>query len=161
MNRPLIPRLACLILFLALPTIVPCPVLAQTPTLAVDKVAGLPGTTVDVAVSLTTGASPVSSLQFDVMLPSSLAWVSTATGSAASSAGKDVSSAAHPGRSAGDHLRPEPEFDQRGNGCSCETPDRSRHSGRDAHGGISQDCRLLAGWQRGIPDRHIRQRHRE
>jgi hypothetical protein len=97
MNRSLVPRLAGLILIIALPTFFPCPVLAVSPTLAVDKVAGLPGTSVDVAIGLTPGATAVSSLQFDVVVPSSLAWVSTAAGAAASSAGKEVSSAALPG----------------------------------------------------------------
>src|SRR5512136_991668 len=95
MNRSLIPRLAGLVLIIALPTILPCPVLAQSPTLAVDKVAGLPGTTVDVPVNLTAGASAVSSLQFDLTFTTSrVSYVSAAAGAAASAAGKDAISAA-------------------------------------------------------------------
>ena len=91
MNRSLIPRLAGLILIIALPTIVPCPVLAQSPALAVDKVAGLPGTNVDVGVNLATGASAVSSLQFDLTFTTSrISYVSATTGAAAGAAGKDA-----------------------------------------------------------------------
>ena len=76
--------------------ILPAFAAAQTPSLSVGAASGLPGTSVDVPISLTPGTTPVSSLQFDLVFPSSLAWVSTTAGSASSSAGKDVSSAALP-----------------------------------------------------------------
>jgi hypothetical protein len=69
---------------------------AQTPSLSVGAASGLPGTSVDVPISLSPGTTAVSSLQFDLVFPSSLAWISTAAGPASSSAGKDVSSAALP-----------------------------------------------------------------
>ncbi len=95
MNRSLIPRLAGLILIIALPTIVPCPVLAQSPALAVGKVAGLPGTSVDVGINLTAGASALSSLQFDLTFSTSrVSFVSSATGASASTAGKEAITAA-------------------------------------------------------------------
>ncbi len=72
-------------------------VFAQSPALSAGTAAGLPGTTVDLPVNLMQGAATVSSLQFDVVLPSSLSWVSTAAGSAASSAGKQVLGATFPG----------------------------------------------------------------
>jgi hypothetical protein len=77
--------------------IIPVLAHAQAPALGVGAVAGLSGTSVDVPVGLTPGATAVSSLQFDLMLPPSLSWVSTAAGSAASSAGKQVFGATLPG----------------------------------------------------------------
>jgi Cohesin domain/Purple acid Phosphatase, N-terminal domain len=77
--------------------IMPAFAAAQSPSLTVGTASGLPGQGVDVPIGLTPGAAAISSIQFDVVLPSSLSWVSTAPGSAASSAGKDVSSAALPG----------------------------------------------------------------
>ena len=95
MKRSLITRLAGIILFIALPTILPCPALAQPPTLAVDRVVGLPGTSVDVGIYLTAGASAVSSLQFDLTFATSwISFVSAVPGPAANAAAKDLITAA-------------------------------------------------------------------
>jgi Tfp pilus assembly protein PilE len=66
-------------------------VLAQTPAVSVGSPSGLAGTAVDVPVSFTAGATGVSTLQFDLTLPSQLSYVSVTTGSAATAAGKSAS----------------------------------------------------------------------
>jgi hypothetical protein len=86
-------RGATIFMTLASVLIIPSLAFAQAPALSVGAAAGLPGTSVDVPVSFTPGAKAVSSLQFALTLPSSLAWVSTAAGSAATPAAKQVSSA--------------------------------------------------------------------
>ena len=48
----------------------------------------------DLTVSFTAGATGVSTLQFDLTFPSSLAYVSTTTGAAATAAGKSASGSA-------------------------------------------------------------------
>ncbi|NWG13124.1 MAG: fibronectin type III domain-containing protein [Acidobacteria bacterium] len=79
---------SCLILAALL--LLPCAAQAQTPSLSVGTAAGLPGTNVDISVSFTPGATAVSSLQFELTFPSSLGYVSTATGAAATAAGKSA-----------------------------------------------------------------------
>ena len=63
-------------------------------SLTVGTASALPGDSVDVAISFTTGATDVSTLQFDLTFPGSLGYVSTATGSAASSASKSATGSA-------------------------------------------------------------------
>src|SRR5687768_12280211 len=66
-------------------------VLAQTPSVSVGSQSGLAGTAVDVSVSFIAGPTGVSTLQFDLTLPSQLSYVSVTTGSAATAAGKSAS----------------------------------------------------------------------
>ena len=61
-------------------------------TLTVGSASGLPGTQVNVSVALAPSAAGVSSLQFDIVFPTMLAYVSTSAGPAASAANKVVSS---------------------------------------------------------------------
>ena len=65
--------------------------LAQTPGVTVASVAGSAGSTVDLPVTFTAGATGVSALQFDLTFPSALSYVSVTTGSAATTAGKSAS----------------------------------------------------------------------
>ncbi len=72
--------------------LIPPPVEAQT--ISVGNGSGLPGASVDLAVSFAPGATPVSSLQFDLTFPSSLTYTRVNPGAAANAAGKSVSGAA-------------------------------------------------------------------
>ncbi len=67
---------------------------AQAPVVSVGTASGNAGTAVDLTVSFTAGATGVSTLQFDLTFPSSLAYVSTTTGAAATAAGKSASGSA-------------------------------------------------------------------
>ena len=58
------------------------------PSLSASSASGAPGTSVTVSVNFTPGATAVSTIQLDLLIPSSLTYVSTATGSAATAAGK-------------------------------------------------------------------------
>lgn len=67
---------------------------AQAPIVTVGSTGGLAGATVDLPVSLVAGTIPpvnISSLQFDLTLPTSLTYVSASTGPAATAAAKTVS----------------------------------------------------------------------
>jgi hypothetical protein len=77
----------CLILFSGI-------AIAQSSSVSVGTVSGGAGSAVDLSVSLSPGASSVSTLQFDLTFPASLSYVSTATGSASSSAGKSAAGSA-------------------------------------------------------------------
>jgi len=89
-------RLAALIA-LAWICLIPALARGQSPSISVGTFAGLAGATIEVPIAWAPGASPVSSLQFDLTLPSPLSWVSTGAGPAANAAGKEVSSAPLPG----------------------------------------------------------------
>ncbi len=67
---------------------------AQTPTVSAGTAKGNAGTTVDLSVNFTAGSTAVSSLQFDLMFPSALSYVSSSTGPAAAAAGKNVAGGA-------------------------------------------------------------------
>lgn len=64
---------------------------AQTPVVSVGSTSGAAGTAVDLPVSFTSGATPVSTLQFDLTLPAGVSYVSVTTGVAAATAGKSAS----------------------------------------------------------------------
>jgi hypothetical protein len=63
---------------------------AQSASLLVGSATGSAGAPVDLPVSFTAGATPVSTVQFDLTLPSSLSYVSVTTGSSAAAAGKSA-----------------------------------------------------------------------
>ncbi|NLT69020.1 MAG: hypothetical protein GXX84_20735, partial [Acidobacteria bacterium] len=63
---------------------------AQTARVTVGTASGLPGTTVNVSVGFTAGATPVSMLQFDLLYSAPLSYSSVATGQAAANAGKSA-----------------------------------------------------------------------
>ena len=69
----------------------PATAVAQTAGISVGTTSGGAGTSVDLPVSFTAGGTGVSTLQFDLTLPSSLSYVSVTTGSAAATAGKSAS----------------------------------------------------------------------
>jgi len=77
---------ACVLVLVAL---LPAQVFAQS--LSVGSASGLAGTAVDLPVSFSPGATPVVTIQFDLTFPSSLSYVSTTTGAAATAAGKSAS----------------------------------------------------------------------
>jgi len=60
-------------------------------SLSAGSGSGLPGSSVDLTISLAPGSANVCTLQFDLGLPSSLTYVSTSTGSAAAAASKSAS----------------------------------------------------------------------
>ncbi len=60
-------------------------------SLSAGSGSGLPGSSVDLTISLASGSANVCTLQFDLGLPSSLTYVSTSTGSAAAAASKSAS----------------------------------------------------------------------
>ncbi len=64
--------------------------MAQSALLGVGSDSGLPGETISISVGFTPGSTPVSTLQFDLIFSSSLSYVSTSTGVAASAAGKNA-----------------------------------------------------------------------
>ena len=65
----------------------------QQASLAAQDTSGDAGSEVELRISLTTGASDISSLRFELSLPSQLSYVSTATGPASADAGKTASAA--------------------------------------------------------------------
>jgi hypothetical protein len=65
--------------------------MAQTAAITVGTASGLPGAIVTVPVTFAAGATPVSTLQFDLMFPPSILYGSTATGAAATAASKTAS----------------------------------------------------------------------
>ena len=67
------------------------PSLALPQQLTVGTVTGAAGKAVSLTVSFTAGSLTVSTLQFDLQLPSALSFVSVGTGSAATTAGKSAS----------------------------------------------------------------------
>ena len=64
---------------------------AQMPGITVGSASGAPGTQTSISVTLAPGATPVSTLQFDLSFPSTLSFAGVATGTAAAAAGKDAS----------------------------------------------------------------------
>ena len=64
---------------------------AAPPVVAVGSVTGSAGTAVDLPIAFTAGSTGVSTLQFDLTLPSALSYVSTTTGAAAAAAQKSAS----------------------------------------------------------------------
>ncbi len=64
---------------------------AQSAGLTVGSASGMPGSTVRIPVQFNSGTASVSTLQFDLLFPSSLAYITTSTGAAASAAGKSAS----------------------------------------------------------------------
>ena len=77
---------------LCLAILVPMEAAAQTALIRVGNASGNAGTSVDLTVAFTPGATGISTLQFDLTYPSALAFVSTTTDSAADAAGKSASS---------------------------------------------------------------------
>lgn len=77
---------------LCLAILVPMEAAAQTALISNGNASGNAGTSVDLTVAFTPGATGISTLQFDLTYPSALAFVSTTTGSAADAAGKSASS---------------------------------------------------------------------
>jgi len=86
-------HLGC-VLFAVLAAAVLLPAQAAAQSLSVGSASGLPGAAVDLTVNFTAGSTGVSTVQFDLTFPSTLAYVSTTTGSAATAAGKSASGSA-------------------------------------------------------------------
>lgn len=93
-----------LIIFLALTAVglipqigSPVALLAQQATLTVGTGSGVAGTSVDLAVNFVAGGASVSTMQFDLTLPSGFSLGGITTGSAAVAAGKNANDSAIPG----------------------------------------------------------------
>jgi cohesin domain-containing protein/purple acid phosphatase-like protein len=69
----------------------PARALGASPSVKIGSVSGGAGSAVDLPVTFTPGDTDVSTLQFDLSLPASLSYVSVATGSVATTAGKSAS----------------------------------------------------------------------
>jgi hypothetical protein len=63
---------------------------AQSAGLSAGSASGMAGASVTLPVTFTSGATPVSMLQLDIMFPSSLSYMATSTGTVATAAGKSA-----------------------------------------------------------------------
>src|SRR3990172_5104398 len=78
-------------------TATPLAAWAAYPTVTLGGASGLPGSAIDLTVIFTPGSTPVSTIMIDLSLPSSLSYVSTGTGAAATAAGKAAQGTVIPG----------------------------------------------------------------
>ncbi|MGB7624471.1 MAG: fibronectin type III domain-containing protein, partial [Terriglobia bacterium] len=90
-KRSLSPLILVLIAGLCGQLLLSAPMLAQQPRVTVGTATGAAGTSVDLPVSFTAGATGVASMNFDLTLPTGLSYVSCTTGAAATAAGKSTS----------------------------------------------------------------------